>query len=551
MPKKTDLPGMLWNKSQKWELGAAVVLTALALYFRGTLALHGGGLWRDEANTVALAAMPSLRDLWIHLQFDSFPLVWPVLLRVLTSAGMVSDLALRAVGLVVGIFFVAGLWFASRTLGRRPPVVSLLLAGLCPGVFYWGGTVRAYGMGILMVALIIPLVWKYVQTGGRGWLAALLSASLLGVHTLYYNAVIVLACFLGGCAVLAVHRDWKRIILLLSGGAFCAATMLPYFYAIRGASEWNMLCQVETYDPLFFMAKLYETLSAAGVFGPWLWFFAVVAATFAALFALFFNPSPKAHPVDRDLLVFSLATLWIGLVAYYLFLSLLHYPTQPWYYLALLALAAVVCDAVLGSASRTWVWISGVVLLLVLGGALFTFQPARAVSQTRLTNSDLVAGRLLEVATERDLVLVNPWYVGVSFNRYYRGRAPWQSLPPVDEHGLHRYDFIKAKMVLPDQAGVVEPTLAAIRKTLQAGGRLYIVGGIRLLRENEQPLVLSPAPGSVYQWQDGPYYASWSSLVVFQLQRHARTLNIIPVPVSQPVNGFENSPLFVFEGWRE
>jgi len=542
---------MSWKNSYKWELGLAVFLTALALYYRGSFALHAGGLWRDEANTVALATMPSLRGIWDHLQYDSFPLVWPLLLRVLSSAGNVPDSGLRALGLAVGVLFVAGLWFASRMMGRRPPVVSLLLAGLCPSVIYWGGTVRAYGMGILVVTVIIPLVWKFIQTGGRRWFAALLFVSLLGVQTLYYNAVIVLACFLGGSAVLAARGDWKRIIQLLSAGAFCAATLLPYFYAIRGASEWNMLCQVETYDPLFFAAKLYETLSAAGVWGAWLWVFSLAAATFVAFFALFFSPSKKGNPVDRDLLVYSLVSLWVGLVTYYLFLSLLHYPTQPWYYLTLLALAAVLCDAILGTASRAWGWISGAVLLLALGGALFTLQPTHAVSRTRLTNSDLVAGKLFEIATERDLILVNPWFVGVSFNRYYRGKASWQSIPPIDEHSLHRYDLIKAKMMFPRQEEVVEPILEAVRSTLQAGGRLYIVGGIQLLGENQQPLVLTPAPQSVYKWQDGPYYASWSSLIAFQLQRHAKTLNAIPVPVSQPVNGFENSPLFVFEGWRE
>jgi hypothetical protein len=38
-------------------------------------AMHAGPLWRDETNTFNLAHMPSLRDIWHNLQFDSFPLL--------------------------------------------------------------------------------------------------------------------------------------------------------------------------------------------------------------------------------------------------------------------------------------------------------------------------------------------------------------------------------------------------------------------------------------------------------------------------------------------
>ena len=46
-------------------------------------AMNAGPLWRDETNTFNLAHMPSLRDIWHNMQFDSFPLLWPLLVSAL------------------------------------------------------------------------------------------------------------------------------------------------------------------------------------------------------------------------------------------------------------------------------------------------------------------------------------------------------------------------------------------------------------------------------------------------------------------------------------
>lgn len=50
----------------------------------------------------------------------------------------------------------------------------------------------------------------------------------------------------------------------------------------------------------------------------------------------------------------------------------------------------------------------------------------------RMTNLDFVAQRLNREAGKEDLVLVHPWFCGVTFNRYYTGSAEWLTLPPAD-----------------------------------------------------------------------------------------------------------------------
>ena len=59
----------------------AIVISALALsllFFRAT---HAGAIWRDEANSLQLAVMPTLHDVRHNLAFDSFPLLFNLILR--------------------------------------------------------------------------------------------------------------------------------------------------------------------------------------------------------------------------------------------------------------------------------------------------------------------------------------------------------------------------------------------------------------------------------------------------------------------------------------
>ena len=55
----------------------ALLVTALHVRF----ATNVGGLWRDEANSVNLATLPSFAEMWRVLDFDSFPMLFFAVLR--------------------------------------------------------------------------------------------------------------------------------------------------------------------------------------------------------------------------------------------------------------------------------------------------------------------------------------------------------------------------------------------------------------------------------------------------------------------------------------
>src|SRR4051794_30165090 len=88
--------------------------------------------------------------------------------------------------------------------------------------------------------------------------------------------------------------------------------------------------------------------------------------------------------------------------------------------------------------------------LVALCLGLWSFVPAWKTMHVRQTNVDLAANRLNQMAEAGDTILVNPWYIGVSFNRYYHGAASWNTVPPISDHLVHRYDLLKEQMEASD-----------------------------------------------------------------------------------------------------
>jgi hypothetical protein len=91
----------------------------------------------------------------------------------------------------------------------------------------------------------------------------------------------------------------------------------------------------------------------------------------------------------------------------------------------------------------------------------------------RQTNIDLIAARLSTEVAPNDYVIVHPRHCGTAFQSYYKGAAPWTTLPPLEDHAVHRYDLLKVKMQTKDP---IAPVIARITSTLQSGDRVWLVG---------------------------------------------------------------------------
>lgn len=537
---------------RRFEWVAAAIITLAIVYLHYVTAVSAGALWRDEANTIALASMPSLSDVWKNLQFESFPLLWLLIVRACAGlAGPMNDAAFRVLGFCVGVGLAGALWFNARSFNKRPPLLSLSLLALSPAVIRYGDSMRAYGFGMLLSVLACALLWRFVESPAPLRFAAAAAAAVCSVQTLFYNAVLLLAFCCGGAAVMIRGRRWRDAALVLLIGLFAAISLLPYLVTIKQAGAWSIIVRSDNYSFRWFCTKLNESIISAGVFLPPLWGILFVTAVVACLAAQLRRTHAYISPRQRDAALFALVTLIVGSLVYYVFLRSLSYPTQAWYYLSLLALIATSFDlaASVWTGQRKAFRAALAASVIVLAAAVFV--PNLKAARLRMTNIDIVAGTLASIARPGDFVLVNPWYYGVSFRRYYIGPAQWTTIPPISPLLLHRYDLIKEKMMMPDQAEPITPLLTRLGEVLRSGNRVYVVGSLPFLQPGEQPLVLPPAPQSGSGWAEGPYISQWAQFTAFFVQHHASNVGIVPVDLTQPVNAFERPLLLVIEGWNE
>jgi hypothetical protein len=166
---------------------------------------------------------------------------------------------------------------------------------------------------------------------------------------------------------------------------------------------------------------------------------------------------------------------------------------------------------------------------------------------TRQTNVDQVARYLETAAGPRDLIVVNPWYVGITFARYYHGQTPWITIPPMPDITTHRYDLLKSQLMSP---APLAPLHEDIVKTLRAGHRVWMVGAHDFVAKGESPPTLPPAPNGPWGWKDGPYRIVWSLQTGYLVQSSALYWKIVTPPTDRPVQMLEFARVIVVEGWR-
>ncbi len=219
-----------------------------------------------------------------------------------------------------------------------------------------------------------------------------------------------------------------------------------------------------------------------------------------------------------------------------------------WYaYLTLLVLGPVLLDAGLQVAAERHVAWRAMRLGVVCAIIPLAWMSLWSATETRMPNMDLIAKQIRDQATASDLVIVNPWWMGISFQRYYDGAAPWMTLPDISDHRAHRYDLFKEKMTEVNPNGAL---LEQVLRTLRAGHRVWTVGPVYLAGPNTQLERLPPAPHPLTGWREGPYLQYWHiqlALVLRDTGSHFRNLKI---DAGGPVNRHESPDLSVWESSR-
>jgi hypothetical protein len=534
------------------EAGAGVLLTLVAVYLHAVFRWHAGGLWRDEVNTVHLANLPTFAQIWDNLQFDSFPiLIFPVV-RGWTALFSASDASMRTLGMIIGLAILGALWLNARLFGHRLPLLAVALLGCNPLFIRYGDSLRAYGLGILLILLTFGAVWRVVEALRPGRMAVAVILAVLSVQTLYYNSVLLLSMCVAGAITAAWERDWKKAACVLGIGAPAALSLLPYADTIHRLNEWNFLVHFGI-TLGWIWKKLSDVTGSPDPVGVWIWTLLFLGALVLLGRLSWRLPAVAAAAATKPARVtlFAGSTLVIGTICYALFLQALQYFTQPWYYITYLALAAAALDAIYGAAigagpAHAERWRVGR-LVFVWGFLTLMLAQARAELFTRQTNVDLVGRQLTAQVSPGDLVVNNRWECAITFDHYYHGAAEAVTVPPIADHRLHRYDLVLQQMRLPN---AMQPVLEKVARTLRAGHRVWLIGN-PIVPPNGDISTYDPANGAAGDRRGTPnYYAFWAMQVSELLLHHADTVAKVNVRTLAPVSDFEDEPVGVFAGWH-
>jgi len=560
-----------WIGQLEWVAAMLIMIMAIALHIR--FVTHVGGTWRDEANSVHLVTLPGFTEMFQFLDYDSFPILFFALLRGwLGIFGADNDMALRALGCITGLAVLGALWLNARAFRIRWPVLSLALIGLNPMLIRYGDSARAYGLGIFLILLTFRSFWRLVDkpsTPDTRRVAAAAVLAVLSVQCLYYNSVLLLAIAAGAVAVAARRRAWKTVGLVLGIGLLAALSLLPYVPMMRRMSDWTFMVSYPA-DLPWLWKRVSEVLGSPDPLGVWLWLSllflgvgAVAIVVGAGLWRRFVRRQALSETLDTDpphsvpdAILFATGALIVGIVGYAAFLRALHYYTQPWYYIALVAFVACALEVIFGA----WLALAKHRLLPVVlrsgrlftGVALlcFTLLPDWEEMPIRHTNVDLVAARIRPLASNGDVILVPRWECAIPLSRYYRGPAEIITIPPIDDHRFHRYDLVLRQMATPDP---LQPVLARLEEALRSGHRVFLAGTLPLPVPDHP--VTSPLPAyrdASGKWHGGNYFTAWDLQVAQLLTAHAARAGhlAVPVPGNAPVQEFEKLELAVIEGWR-
>jgi hypothetical protein len=548
-----DLKKKLWLQPE-WIAAVLITVAVCALHFYYWL--HIGGLWRDEVNLIVLSHQHSFAD----MARDSFPILMPLIVRFWFVIGLGdSDLHLRLIGLMVGLGTVAALWVGVWKIRREPPLIGLALLGLNSTMIFFGDSLRAYGLGSVVAVMLTAAAFVFLRkpsTARTVWLALF---AILSVQVLYHNVVLVAAVCFGAWTVCWRRADKPSAVKILIVAVVSAASLLPYVNILRGLTSGGPASQVFRTG-----ATMRRFIwSCDDIFGFPRWGYIYVWAALALIIivcacigfgrlarAAGNKPGGADLPVSQDALphsdysLFASVTLLLAAVGFPIFFWQAQMPMQSWYLLPFVGLAVVCFD---GGRPVFPGLLRFVFVGLVAGSAVLSGLTTMNLLTRQFSNVEAFASELARDAGPDDYILVHPWNWAITFNYYYKGAAPWNTVPPISDHSIHRVDLVLAQM---ENTNALAPVLEKISQTLKSGHRVWFLGvaNMQFPRPGTPPLKPLPPPPLRYSgWSESPYSSVWCAQTFQFIADHS--VKFRQFKFSSLDGLTENMDIYVADGW--
>src|SRR5437762_550948 len=277
------------------ETAAALIGTVFSAMLLVLTAMNAGPLWRDETNTFNLAHMPSLRDLWHNLQFDSCPLLWPLVVRASGMFGLTNgDMGIRILGLAIGLFLLISLWLCQRWIGGRAPILSIAMLGGLPAFIFIVGANRPYGLAGCLLVLSFGKIWRVLESSTTSRILSAYVICLLFAHCLYYDIIFLGAMLAAGTLVAIRRQQWKILWTMAGIGLLASASLLIYLPIIGGVPLYLPFWRSPVFNAATLWSGLRDALAARssanpdGAMGPqiWIWIALLLVGTIVAVMTL-------------------------------------------------------------------------------------------------------------------------------------------------------------------------------------------------------------------------------------------------------------------------
>jgi hypothetical protein len=518
------------------EVGIAAALSLWVVILHLMFLTHAGPLWRDEAEAIGFASMPSMIQTFQSLHYGNFPPLFATVARCWTLAGLGTDFGYRILGCLIGLGTLGALWFGARALGARAPLLTLALFAANPVVVRIGDSMRSYGLGIFLLVLTQALIWKYVRSPKRSiWIASAV-AGILSVQCLYQSSWFLLAFCAGAWAVTLAQKQWKTAAGVGLIGAAAALSLLADSGNLLRSREWFEITQASVkFD--WVLDALLETCRADGAWMAFVWSALFAMAVVAAMFI--------GWRLRSWNMIYGGVGLVVGVALCMNFLRYAGVAPQLWHFPIFMATSALSIETVLAAiplASVQWARSALAILVVLMANSL-----CREGVTLRQTNVDLIALKLTAKAQPGDLIVISPWYFGISLRRYLDEKK-WTSVPPIADYRFHRYDLLKERMATVKPLDGLEEQ---IRQTLRSGHALWVAGMFHFHPPGKELKVYPPYQGGI-DMADARYCDSWICQIADMIRTNGCDINpvLISVPGGTPVNPVENISLRVIRGWH-